>query len=281
MTRGGHGGVFRELWRKYREDHVSILVSSLAYYTFFSFFPMLLLLASVIGFVYGMGEEYARLPRQLLGLLPFSSEYMANALEKIIRARRSLGLSGSVLLIWSATAAFDNVQQILNRIHRAPSMRPLWRRRLLGLLLGLIVMLFIPLSVGIAALRPVLARALMERTLPGRWESTLLSLCMAALGIAFNFILLLTLYLFGPSVRRHFPQTWAGALAGAVLWEATKVAFGVYVRSLSSYKMLYGSVGSVIAVLLWLFVSGTIFALGAEINFVLDARGSRRAPAAG
>jgi membrane protein len=279
MTRDGTLGFFRDLRRKYREDHVSILVSSLAYYIFFSFFPMLLLLASIIGFVYGMGEEYARLPRQLLGLLPFSSEYMTRALERIIRARRSLGLLGSVLLIWSATAAFDNVQQILNRIHRAPTMRPLWRRRLLGLLLGLIVMLFIPLSVGIAALRPVIAGLLTERTLPGRWESALLILCMAALGIAFNFILLLTLYLFGPSVRRHFPQTWAGALAGAVLWEGTKAAFGLYVRSLSSYKMLYGSIGSVIAVLLWLYVSGTIFALGAEVNFVLAARRSRRASA--
>src|SRR5439155_7742389 len=160
----------------------------------------------------------------------------------------------SVLLVWSATAAFDNVQQILNRIHRAPTMRPLWRRRLLGLLLGLIVMMLIPLSVGIAALRPVIARALTQQTLSGRWESALLTLSMAALRIAFNFILLLTLYLFGPSVRRRFPQTWTGALTGAVLWEATKAAFAIYVRSLSSYKMLYGSVGSVIAVLLWLYV---------------------------
>src|SRR2546426_273012 len=135
MTRAAPG-FFRELWRKYQEDHVTILVSSLAYYTFFSFFPILLVLASIIGFVYGMGEEYARLPRQLLGLLPFSSEYMANALDRIIRARRSLGFFGSVLLIWSATAAFDILQQILNRIHRAPPMRPLWRRRPVGDLQG-------------------------------------------------------------------------------------------------------------------------------------------------
>src|SRR3989475_8796074 len=243
MTRASPG-FFRDLWRKYQEDHVTILVSSLAYYTFFSFFPMLLVLASIIGFVYGMGEEYARLPRQLLGLLPFSSEYMASALDRIIRARRSLGFFGSVLLIWSATAAFDILQQILNRIHRAPAMRPLWRRRLLGLLLGLIVMLFIPLSVGIAALRPLIPRTLTHPALPGRWEPALLTLCMAMLGIAFNFVLLLTLYLFGPSVRRHFPQTWAGALAGAVLWEISKAAFGVYVQSLSSNKMLYGSIRS-------------------------------------
>jgi membrane protein len=271
MTRASPG-FLHDLWRKYQEDQVTILVSSLAYYTFFSFFPMLLVLASVIGFVYGTGEENARLPRALLGILPFSSEYMANALDRIIHARRSLGLFGSVLLVWSATAAFDILQQILNRIHRAPAMRPLWRRRLLGLLLALILMLFIPLSVGIAALRPLIAGTLMHHTFSGRWEPALLTLCMATLGIAFNFVLLLTLYLFGPSVRRHFPQTWAGALAGAVLWEISKTAFGIYVHSLSSYKMLYGSIGSVIAVLLWLYVSGTIFALGAEVNFVLAAR---------
>ena len=280
MTRSAPG-FLRELWRKYQEDHVTILVSSLAYYTFFSFFPMLLVLASVIGFVYGTGDEYARLPRQLLGILPFSSEYMASALDRIIRARRSLGFFGSVLLIWSATAAFDIMQQILNRIHRAPAMRPLWRRRLLGLLLGLIMMLFLPLSVGIAALRPLIARTLMHQTLPGRWETILLTVCMATLGIAFNFILLLTLYLFGPSVRRHFPQTWVGALASAVLWEISKACFGIYVQSLSSNKMLYGSVGSVIAVLLWLYVSGMIFAIGAEVNFVLAARREGRDRAAG
>ena len=271
------GSFVHDLWRKYRDDHVSILVSSLAYYTFFSFFPMLLLVASLIGFVYGMGEEYARLPRQLLGLLPFSSEYMTNALEKIIRARRSLGLLGSVLLIWSATAAFDNMQQILNRIHRAPSMRPLWRRRLLGLLLGLILLLFIPLSIGLGAVRPMLAHVLARHaSVPPSWYAALVTLGARALGVAFNFLLLMTLYRFGPSVRRGYGQIWAGALAGAVLWEASKAVFGIYVRSLSSYKMLYGSVGSVIAVLLWLYVSGTIFALGAEINFVLDARRERR-----
>ncbi len=269
-----------ELWRKYREDHVSILVSSLAYYTFFSFFPLLLLLASLLGFVYGISEDYARLPRQMLGFLPFSSDYMTQALDRVIRARRSLGLLGSVLLTWSATAAFDNLQQILNRIHKAPAMRPLWRRRLLGLLLALILLLFIPLSIGIAALRPVLTRALLDPGHPERWESWVIRLTMALLGVVFNFVLLLTLYHFGPSVRRRLSQIWAGALAGALLWEVTRVAFGVYVRSLSSYKMLYGSVGSVIAVLLWLYVSGTIFALGAEINFVLAARKARRLAAA-
>lgn len=240
------------LWHKYREDHVSILVSSLAYYTFFSFFPILLLLASIIGFVYGTREESVQIPRQVLDLLPFSSELMASALDRITHARHSLGFFGSILLVWSATGAFDNLQQILNRIHRAPAMRPLWRRRLLGLLLGLILTLFIPLSMGISAIRPLPVRAIA--------------------GIVFNFCLLLTLYHFGPSVRRRYRQIWPGALAGAVLWEVSKALFGIYVGSLSAQEMPYGSVGSVIAVLLWLYVSGTIFALGAEINFVLDGR---------
>jgi len=77
-------------------------------------------------------------------------------------------------------------------------------------------------------------------------------------------------------VRRSVRQTWPGALAAAILWEASKSIFGIYIRSLSSYKMLYGSIGSIIALLLWLRVSGTLFALGAEVNFVLAARRERR-----
>src|SRR5262245_62789987 len=91
----------RDLWRKYREDHVSILVSSLAYYTFFSFFPILLLLASIIGFVYGTREESVQLPRQILDLFPFRTEVMSEALDRIVLARHSLGFFGSVLLICS------------------------------------------------------------------------------------------------------------------------------------------------------------------------------------
>ncbi len=274
--RGTLRGFLTEIGRKHRQDRVSILVSSLAYYIFFSFFPMLLLFASAIGFLSGMGEAYARLPRQLLGLLPVSSDYLASAVERIVHARRSLGVFGSVLLIWSATAAFDILQQILNTIHQAPTMRPLWRRRLLGILLALIVVLFIPLSIALAGLRPVVMRAVVRHgLLPSPWDAALATLCSGALGVLFNFALFLTLYLFGPSVRRGVRQIWAGALVGAVLWEAAKAIFAVYVHSLSSYKMLYGSIGSIIALLLWLRVSGTLFALGAEVNFVLAARRER------
>ena len=270
----------RELWHKYQEDNVSILVSSLAYYTFFSFFPLLLLLTSMLGYLSGLGGAYARFTTEILFLLPFSSDYLSNALRKIILARRSLGFFGLLLLLWSATAAFDILQQILNRIHRAPRMRPLWKRRLLGILLALILLLFIPLSIGIAGLRPLLVTALVQHSpLPVRWQPAVLTLCSLGLGVFFNFVLFLTLYLFGPSVRRKVRQIWIGALAGAVLWEISRYAFATYLGSLSSYQMLYGSIGSVIAVLLWLYLSGTLLALGAEVNFVLGARRDRHPPA--
>src|SRR3989442_1144964 len=56
-----------ELWHKYRQDHVSILVSSLAYYAFFSFFPMLLLIASILGFLFGMGGPTRASPPRCWG----------------------------------------------------------------------------------------------------------------------------------------------------------------------------------------------------------------------
>jgi len=269
-----------ELWQRYRQDHVPILVSSLAYYTFFSFFPLLLLLASVLGFLVGMGGEYARFSSQIVGLLPFSSTYLQSSLQRILHARVHLGILGSLLLLWSATAAFDVLQQILNRIHRAPRMRALWRRRLLGVLLALILMLFLPLSIALAGLRPLIVRALVHHTrLPAAWEQGILTLCTLAMGVLFNFLLFATLYLFGPSVSSKLRRIWVGALVAAVLWEVTKHSFAVYVKSFSTYQMLYGSIGSVIAVLIWLYLSGALFALGAEVNSVLATRRDRHPPA--
>jgi membrane protein len=269
-----------ELWHKFRQDHVQILVSSLAYYTFFSFFPLLLLLASVLGFLFGMGGEYARFSTQLVELLPFSSAYIQESLQRILHARLRLGISGSLLLLWSATAAFDVLQQILNRIHRAPRMRSLWRRRLLGILLAIILMLFLPLSIAFAGLRPVVVRALIHHTpLPSEWEGAILRLSTFCMGVLFNFMLFATLYLFGPTMSSRLRRTWIGALVAAILWEPTKSLFAIYVRSLSSYQMLYGSVGSVIAVLIWLYLSGALLALGAEINSVLALRRDRHPPA--
>jgi membrane protein len=64
-----------------------------------------------------------------------------------------------------------------------------------------------------------------------------------------------------------------------VLWEVTKYLFASYVRSFATYRMLYGTIGSVIALLLWLYISGTLFALGAEVNSVLGMRRDRHPPA--
>ena len=269
-----------ELWHKYREDHIQILVSSLAYYAFFSFFPLLLLLASMLGTLFGMGGEYARLSAEIVSQLPFSSEYLSSSLKGILRARTSLGLLGSLLLLWSATAAFDILQQILNRIHRAPRMRSLWRRRLLGILLALLLLLFLPLSIGLAGIRPVILGALWRRLpLPPGWEHAALSLSTFLLGVLLDLLLFLILYSFGPSARRRVRQTWPGALVGAVLWEVSKILFAIYINSFAAYQMLYGSIGSIIAILLWLYLAGSLFAFGAEVNYVLAARRDRHPPA--
>jgi membrane protein len=269
-----------QLWHKHRKDEVQMLVSNLAYYTFFSFFPLLLLLASVLGFLFGMGGQYARFSTQMVELLPFSTSYIQASLQRILQAKLRLGILGSLLLVWSATAAFDVLQQILNRIHRAPRMRSLWRRRLLGILLAILLMMFVPLSVAFAGLRPRIVSALVSHTLlPSRWEGGLLTLCTFSMGVLFNFMLFATLYLFGPTMSSALRKTWIGALLAAILWEASKSAFSTYIKSFSSYEMLYGSVGSVIAVLIWLHLSGHLFALGAEVNSVLAERRDRHPPA--
>jgi membrane protein len=138
----------------------------------------------------------------------------------------------------------------------------------------------VPLSIAFAGLRPFIVRAFVHHTsLPTMLEGATLTLCTFSLGVLFNFLLFSTLYLFGPAKSSRLRRTWMGALLAAFLWEATKSFFAVYLKSFSSYQLLYGSVGSVIAVLIWLYLSGALFALGAEVNSVLAARRDRHPPA--
>ena len=120
-------------------------------------------------------------------------------------------------------------------------MRSLWRRRLLGILLAVILMMFVPLSIAFAGLRPFIVRAFVDHTsLPGRLEGATLTFFTFNMGVLFNFLLFSTLYFFGPSKRRRLRRPGWGRWWPAILWEATRLFTSLH-QMFSSYQMLYGS----------------------------------------
>lgn len=180
---------------------------------------------------------------------------------------------GALGALWSATAGMSAVQDTLNSVYGVEEGRPFWKRNLiaLGLTVAVIVVAIAALAVTLSG--SLLLGFLVKHTGMGTaaalawhvvaWLVTLLLLCM---------IFALTYYL-APDVKQAKWQ-WVtpGAAIGILLWIAASLAFRLYLHYFDSYSKTYGSMGAVIVLLLWFYVSGLALLLGAEINSAYENR---------
>lgn len=88
------------------------------------------------------------------------------------------------------------------------------------------------------------------------------------ISLTFNFLIFITLYFFGTNWKMHFKDIYKGALVAAAGWEITKHAFVIYINKFANFNLTYGTVGSIIAFLLWIYISSMILLAGAEINSI-------------
>ncbi len=259
------------------DDYAASMGAALAFYTVFSIAPLLLIVISVAGLVFG--EDAAR--GQILGQLGAlvgreTAQTLETALADLNRPRA--GLLGTVLglatLIVGATTVFAELQDALDRIWRAPT-RPkgssLWRllrARLLslGFVLGLgfLLMVSLVLSAGLTALGtwwgPFFGElAMLARLLDAVVSFGLMTAIFAAI------------YKAMPRVRVAWRDVWVGAALTALLFAAGKALITLYIGT-SGVASPFGAAGSLVVLLLWVYYSAQIFLLGAEFTWVYAHR---------
>jgi membrane protein len=265
------------------DDRAASMGAALAYYTFFSMAPLLLIVISVAGLLLGREAAQGHLMEELSGMLGPQAAASIQALVASVSepAESWWGtLLGIGVMLVGATTVFAELQDALDRIWRAPQ-RPagggLWallRARVLsfGLILGLGFLLMVSLVMGavIAAL--------------GRWWSDTLGdwvWLAQTLNLGLGFVITATLfamiYKLMPRAYVEWKDVWVGALVTALLFGLGKALIGLYL-SASGIASAYGAAGSLVLVLLWIYYSAQVFLLGAEFTWVYaNARGSRRA----
>lgn len=268
------------------DDRAASMGAALAYYTFFSMAPLLLIVISVAGLLLGREAAQGHLMDELSGMLGPQAAASIQALVASVSepAESWWGtLLGIGVMLVGATTVFAELQDALDRIWRAPQ-RPagggLWallRARVLsfGLILGLGFLLMVSLVMGavIAAL--------------GRWWSDTLGVLgdwvwlAQTLNLGLGFVITATLfaliYKLMPRAYVEWKDVWVGALVTALLFGLGKALIGLYL-SASGVASAYGAAGSLVLVLLWVYYSAQVFLLGAEFTWVYaNARGSRRA----
>lgn len=259
--------------------------AALAYYTLFSIAPLLLIVISVAGLIFGEDAARGEISVQLNSLMGPAG---ASAVQDLLASVRwpvegSFATAiGLLMLLLGATTVFTELQDSLDRIWRVPirirsdGWVALVRSRLLSFGMILALGFLLTVSLVISAMLSLLGRSV-EPYFNGWYEVGTAANAIGAFMLeAAMFALIFKVM---PRVHVHWNDVWAGAVFTAILFTLGKFVIGVYISGFGSMSA-FGAAGSLLIVLLWVYYSAQIFLFGAEFTWVYaNVVGSRKTTA--
>lgn len=272
----------RTVIAKYNQDNGNIIAASLAYYTLFSIFPLVLGLVAVASFFVPSNGARDDFIHAIAAQFPGSTSLIENTLQELIEGRGAASIVATLGLIWGASGVFGALTLALDHIVGARQERGLIGSTLVafGLVFGVGILFIASLAVstilGVALSVQIPFIGLTLSDIP---------LLYATVGIALplliTFLAFCCLYHFVPSVHLPWKSIWPGALLAAVLFEIAKQVFVFYITVFPWFNAVYGSIGAVIVLLFWAYCASIIVLVGAEFNAVLYSApppGERKQP---
>jgi membrane protein len=254
---------FAVAFRRLGEERGFEAAASMSFYAVFAMFPLLLLLVAVSGGMLSTPDARERFLDAVLRFIPVSRDFVRQNVVAVVRSRGAVGGIGVVGLAWASSSAFGALVRNLNRAWPGAGRRNLLGERLISLAM-------VAALVALAVLFLV-AKALL--VLPGNWETaqrvsaTLIDL-VPSQALLWGFMLAVLTMLY-----RWLPRTlvlWREALAGAAvcslaLWGATALFTRFLASGLVSYNLVYGSLGTLIALLSWVYIACALLLCGAHV----------------
>jgi membrane protein len=264
----------KRVFKEAGEDDVSGAAGELAYRLFLALFPFFIFLAAMGGFVADV-LSVQNPTQEVMDLLDESlpqdaSSVLRGELEGLTESRNaslvSLGIIGA---IWSASSGIGTMIKGMNRIYEVKETRPIWKRYMINVGLTILggvfaISSFVLLLVGQLAGTEVAGElGLADQTATAfslaRWPLIVLMLIVAT---AF-------LYWAAPNVRLPFHWITPGAVVFIIGWLVASFLFGLYVANFGSYNATYGTLGGIVVLLVWIYLTSLLLMLGAEINAVI------------
>ena len=262
---------FEKLYKKINDDDILGNAAQVAFYFSFALFPLLLFLMSLFGLILGSKQE---LQQELFGLLaqvmPASAfQLVQDTMEEVTSSASGGKLTFGILItLWSASAGIDNMRSTLNEVYNLKETRSILRAKLTSLALTIAVGILILIALAFV----VYGSQLLDSVLPIdsyyvlealEWITTIV-LVLLAFALLYNF------------APNHDPFEWKwitpGSVVGVILWVIVSGAFRLYLSYFDSYAATYGSLGAMIILLLWLYLTALVILIGGAINAILDEK---------
>lgn len=263
----------KRVWHEINHDEVFTRSAALSYYFFFALIPMVFFLMAVLGMFASQSEHLRN------SLLNYASQVMPPAaftlIEKTLREISTNSsafklIFGLALSLWAGTGAMSSIIEAINRCHHIHESRSYWKRTRIAL----------GLTVGIAMLTICALTIVLYGGDIAEWIGAHIGLSSMAVfvwkvvqwPIALFFVLLAfaLIHYFGPDAEQQWQWVTPGSLVGVLVWIGASVLFRLYLHFYNSYSRSYGSLGAVIVLLLWLYITGMAILVGGEINSQIE-----------
>jgi membrane protein len=265
---------------KYRADRCAQLAAAISYNILLSLVPLFIFLASVVGLALQDAERRQNLIEYLVERFPLSEEAgidLHRILSDLPTPASVIGVVSVAAILWSASGMMASVRIGLTAALDDGSGRPFFQSKLVDVLLVLSVAVLLLVSFGLS----LVVNAVEQ------WSDTLAAELGPAgfeqgsvLGVVvppiFTFGAFLLLYRLVPPGRPRFRDLWLGALVAAVAAELVKVGFSYYLATVATYDLLYGSLGSLFAFLVVVYLQASVFLFGGELASAWSRSGATR-----
>jgi membrane protein len=269
------GGALSLLLRtalSFDQDDGPLVARSIAYYTLFAVFPAILVLIVVLSTVLDTEEVQEAVMGLVAQYMPMAQDLVAANIEHLLAARDTMSLVALAGLIWSASGVTSALFRAVNRAWDIPKSKLVLSNRLFGLAMIVVVGAFfvLALSIGpaISLIRSWQVVELDWQPLARPGTERLVGWLSALVPALFSVAAFTLLYRTTPRVRVTWGDVWLGGLIAGLIWEVGKRIFAWYVGNIAEYNVVYGSVGAIIAFLLWSYLSAQLILLGAEFTVV-------------
>jgi membrane protein len=249
-------GTIEELGR----NDASHLAAAVAYFAVLSLFPLLLGFISLAGLFLPSESVQQAIISFMQNNLPVSPDIVVENIQSIIAARGVLGAVSVLALIWTSSNMFTSIGVALNRSCGVCETRPFYLRKPRDILFALAAGLLFLLS----GILPTAFSLIPEVDIA--FFGTAASLVLIAIGSVITWVVFIVLFAYLPAVKTHWRYIWPGALLATVLFEVIRVGFILFVAHFSRYDLIYGTIGSAIALMVWIYLSAYVLLVGSAFN---------------
>jgi membrane protein len=266
----GWGELIKRTMKEFSDDDVLGLAAQMAYYFLFALAPAIVCVIAITSYL--PFSSVQELITAISGFAPPDVvQILRDQLTNIAQGEHTGALTfGFLLALWSSSAAMVSIISALNRAYDIDEGRPWWKVRLTAILLTVGVAVFIVLAFALVVIGPTLIDRIASMVGLGpvfatvwniaRWP---LALALVALGIGL-------VYFFAPDAEQDWEWITPGAVIATILWLGASLGFKFYVANFADYNASYGSLGGVIILMLWFYITAVAILLGAEMNAEIE-----------